>query len=731
MAVDRFMIGPIDAGLETNAKPWLVSDDAFVKLNNAYIYRGRVRKRFGSFLMNQSVDASVAQLYSRLRVNIDTTSGAGAASGTVPGAAFAIGQQFSIGDAIFTVNALGTPGTLLTTTGATGTFDTTTGAYSFTGADAAADVYFYPALPVMGFTTYESAQVNSEPVFAYDTQFAYQYSSGGWERIASEAVAGDAIWTGNNSQFFWGYTYKGLTSYDYFLFVTNFNGTDNIRYWDDANWNTLNPDFNAAGDTIETARLIVPFKDRLVLLNTVEKISGTNRSFVNRCRFSQNGSPVAADAWLEDTPGKGGYIDAPTKESIITCEFLKDRLIVYFERSTWELAYTGNQILPFVWQQINTELGAESTFSVVPFDKVVLGVGNVGIHACNGANVDRIDQKIPDEVFNVSNDNEGILRVAGIRDYKPEMVYWTFPSKNNDSTYPNRILTYNYKLNTWAFNDDSITAFGYYEKQDDRTWGTSGQTWEESFEAWNNGELNAEYRQVLAGNQEGFVFIVQDDAGRNSPALQITDMSAVSNIVTLTVIDHNLNAEDYVVIENAQGVTGLNTYIFQVYTVTDSNTFTVNIADRDATFSGTYTGGGTIARVSKIDIYTKQYNFYVKQGRNAMINKVDFMLDKTVEGEIAVDYFVSSSDESQIDMAGDNGSLLGSGVVQTYPYALVPLEATQTRVWHPIYTMAQGECIQLRIYFNDDQMLDNNIVWSAFELNAMIFYTSPTSSRLQ
>ena len=52
----------------------------------------------------------------------------------------------------------------------------------------------------------------------------------------------------------------------------------------------------------------------------------------------------------------GGYIDASTEEQIVSAEFIKDRLIVYFERSTWELAYTGNEVLPFVWQKINTEL---------------------------------------------------------------------------------------------------------------------------------------------------------------------------------------------------------------------------------------------------------------------------------------------------------------------------------------------------------------------------------------
>lgn len=724
---DRFMIAPLNGGLQKDTRPWLIPDDAFEELTNAYVFRGRVRKRFGSYLMNGSVSAAVAPLYSRLRIEVGTTNGAGALSGTVPGAIFEVGQMFSVGDNMFTVYQTGTPAAMKVTGAGSGTFNTTTGAFAITGAAAATDVFFYPAQPVMGITVYESAAVNDEPVYAFDTQFAYQYTSGAWERLSAEAAPGDALWSGDDSQFFWASTYRGITAADYYLFVSNFNTSDGLRYWNGTQWATLNPAFNSGGDTITTARIVVPFKDRLVLLNTIENISASDTAFVNRCRYSQNGSPVQSDAWREDIPGKGGYIDAPTKEAIVTVEFLKDRLIVYFERSTWELAYTGNEILPFRWQQINTELGAESTFSIVPFDKVAIGVGNVGIHACNGSNVERIDQKIPDSVFQISNDNEGVYRVYGIRDYYVEMVYWTFPSTNNDRKFPNRVLVYNYRTGSWAFNQDSITAFGYYNKQDNQTWASSSSTWQESIETWDSGEVQSRFRQVIAGNQEGFMFIIDADQTRNAPGLQITNMTASGNTVTITAVNHNLTAGlDYVIIENAQGSTGLNNTIFNVDDTIDDNRFTVS----SSAFSGTYLGGGTVARVSNPQILTKQYNFYVDQGLNAMINKVDFLVDRTYYGEITVDYEISSSTQSQLEAGAASGALLGNGVLETRPYTLASFEFTQDRLWHPIYPMANGECIQLRMFLNDEQIRDRSIAWSDFELHAMVFYTASTS-RLQ
>jgi hypothetical protein len=712
---------------------------------------------------------------------------------------------------------------LSTNPAATATIDSTSNpnTVTFTGEPGGTAVYYYPSTPVMALITYETATINDEPTYAFDTQFAYQYVNGAWEWLNTVAVvdSGADIWTGSDSQFYWGYTYRGLQNQNSYLFVVNYNPPDLVRYWDGLAWNILNI-VTSPGNILLTARIVIPFKDRLLLLNTIEEVgtmvgttevttgnfpatvltpvpavtyavgqnftigyttftiinitpgaqallsnglatgtfdastgtltitgNGENPStaiylyshvaakiaiFVNRMRACQNGSPVDLNAWSE-IPGKGIITEATTKEAIITSQFLKDRLIVYFESSSWELAYTGNEVLPFRWQQINTELGAESTFSTVPFDKVVLGIGNVGIHACNGSNVERIDDKIPTNVFEIANENEGVLRVYGIRDYFVEMVYWTFPSEENVfSDYPNKVLVYNYKTGAWALNDDSITAFGYFHNAIDVTWGGSDQLWENAEETWNSPTLQAQFRQVLAGNQEGFVFIIDSLDSRNAPALQITNMTAVANVVTFNVINHNFNENDYFIVENAQGVTSLNTFVFQVYLVIDANNFTVNLqSPPDPVFTGVYTGGGTIARISQINILTKQYNFYVQDGRNAFINKVDFLVNRTDSGQVTVDYFLSSSNISSLTDGAATGALVGTGMLETSPYPLIPLEEFQDRLWHPVYPMAEGECVQLQIYLNNAQLKSTPIAWSDFEMHAMTFFTSPTSSRLQ
>ena len=691
---DHFLIAPLNSGLQNNVKPFLISDDAFERLNNAYVFRGRVKKRFGAVPMYDGVSDELQQLYTRFRIKLGT------ASGTVPGAEFNIGQMFSVGNEMLTVNVLGTPGAMLTTGGGvTGTFNTTSGAYVITGAGGA-DIYFYPSTPVMGFTNYELAALNEERLYGFDTQFAYEYSSStnGWERLDT----GADTWTGSDSQFFWASNYRGAFAFENVLFTTNFNENDGIRYWDGATWATLQPKYLADGGgpvtyEVISARLIIPFKGRLLLFNTIETDASVSEDFPSRCRWSRVGSPLETNSWRQDIGGEGGFSDAPISQEIVGAQLLRDRVIVFFERSTWELVYTNNEVNPFIWQQMNIELGVESTFSVVPFDKAILGVGNTGIHSCNGSNVERIDNKIPDEVFDFHKDTDSVFRVAGIRDYKEEMVYWSIPNKDNFSAYPDRILVYNYANGSWALNDDSITSFGY---------------------------SSSVHETIVAGNQNGYTFKIDTSSGRNSLAMQITQIEETAGVVTLTLINHNLSSGDYIAIEFAEGITDLNDEIFQVNFLSAD---TVTLVEHPITLTGTYAGAGVATRVSQIDILTKQYNFYMSEGDRIYLAKVDFYVGSTDFGQILVDSSPSSSSLSMVEAGTSSGAILGTNVLETTPFLSEPVQATQDRFWHAVYFQTEGECVQLRLYLTDDMMAYPDIAWSPFELNAFYIHTLKTN----
>lgn len=597
MAFDRFLIAPFNSGLQQNMKPWLIPEDAFAFLYNMYVFRGRVRKRFGGILTGFGWSSLLqAQLFSRLRVQVGTI---GAPLSPVPGSIFKVGQLFSAGDQIFTVfNPNPGPQAMLHTGIGTGTFDLATGAFALAGTGLAAGtpIYFYPADPVMGIYIYQAGVYNNQPTYAWDTQFAYLYTGGQWQRSGTGVTP---IWHGTDLNFFWVFNWQGgtnstaspstmfVTNY----FVTNPNGIklatdDPIWTFDGTTWVArigangfyFEPNGGApqTGPYVQTARIIVAFKNRLLLLNTIENDNvitgpaplGTNTQYVNRLRYSAYASPFQQNAWYEpdqsDNSGNpqlgvaigADFIDATTEEEIISAEFIKDRLIVFFSQSTWEIVYTGNQVAPFAWQKLNTELGSQAEKSTVPFDQFILTMSNIGVHSCNGQNVVRIDEKIPDEVFEIRDKELGIERIAGIRDFFVECVYWSFPSDDITPVekFPNRVLLYNYKNDSWALNEDCITSFGYLQQSSDETWADQSDIWDDADFTWTSGINQAQFRQILAGNQEGFIFQVDPQLARNAPAMQLTNATSVGNVITLTIVDHTLQVgefSDYIMIENA------------------------------------------------------------------------------------------------------------------------------------------------------------------------------------
>jgi hypothetical protein len=308
---------------------------------------------------------------------------------------------------------------------------------------------------------------------------------------------------------------------------------------------------------------------------------------------------------------------------------------------------------------------------------------------------------------------------------------------------------YNYKNQSWAIHDDTFTALGYFEQQADTTWATSApQTWEQSNEAWNSGVIAANQRQILAGNMEGFVVRLSDDIARNCAALQITNVTGTTGVITLTIVAHNLDDiptvnqfdQDFILLENMtwfdQG-SYLNGNIYEVDHVVNANTITIDIG---TTVIPVYRGSGTAARVSNIQITTKQFNPYDKQDRNVFIERINFCVERTLDNydptqpspQITVDYSPSSSGVRMIQGGVATGAIMGNSILETGPYNPIyyPLEQYQDRLWHPIYFQSDGNCIQIYMYMTPSQMTNPRIALADFELEGMILYAQPTTSRM-
>lgn len=564
-----------ETGLVQSRPEFILPDDAYPILENVYVWRERIKRRQGLDLVGrlrrvltaQSLGNSGASpwtftIYSTLVPPITGEPNAQIVPGSVV-ITIAAGP-----DIIFTDQG---NGTLTSPTGGnSGVINYATGVVTLThtaGAGVATTINFnyYPGLPVMGLRSRELNSINIEQLVAFDTKYAYIFIGGLWQ----EFIAG-TTWTGTDSDFFWSTNYWVGDLNLKIFWVTNFYKSgilgDPIRYTNGVQWINFSPTINAAGDVLAQCLALLPFRGRLVAFNTLEGPNLANSvSFPNRIRWAAIGTPfstasaivtaVNPNAWRDDIRGQGGFLDIPTSESIVAVGFVRDNLVIYCERSTWQLRYTGRSIAPFQIEKVNSELGSESTFSAVQFDTSLIGIGDKGIVECDSYKSERIDVKIPDLVFEFKNENEGTKRVHGIRDFQQRLAYWTYvynPSETPNQKFPNRRLVYNYENDSWAIFTDSLTTLGTFQEAVSRTWLNADSTWDQANFPWL--DVPAQFPYVVGGNQQGYVLKLSSNLSpktTNDVTLFITNITG--NTTTPTIItspNHNLVTGQVVTIHN-------------------------------------------------------------------------------------------------------------------------------------------------------------------------------------
>lgn len=529
----------------------------------------------------------------------------------------------------------------------------------------------------------------------------------------------------------------GTINYTTGAFVLNFNPAVAVGSY------TVEAAYNYGSTFLFQARILIPYYGRLLALNVYEGATiGTSVNIFNRCRFSQVGSPVQLDAWRSDTFGKGGYVDAPTNEEIISAIFYKNTLIVFFERTTWQLRYVGEYGLPFIWERISSDFGAESTFSTVLFDEGVLAVGNRAIVSSTGINVQRIDLQIPDTVFGFNNLNSGPQRIQGIRDYKKELVYWCYSNGNQARKFPNESLVYNYRNNTYAIFRNNVTAYGILKSPGNITWDNQSVKWDDELVTWGN-TVVSKTELVVSGNQQGFIHLygypdVETNADSQIDAidqesLSITNIDLTLNPVRITVKDHNLNTGEIVYIvglnfvnAGAAVATDLNEKFYSVTYVDDD---TLQIFQWDATVqqnvspftftpaagTATYFGGGMLALFPVLNIRTKDFAPFDKDGYSMKLAYIDFLFDAMPTAQATINLYVNSSLEVTANQ--NIGSSLNQLVDESgsLPYYI----PGSNYEWHRYYGGCNGQFIAINITYNNALMNTLSTHQELFVLNAL------------
>jgi len=626
-----------------------------------------------------------------------------------------------------------------------GTINYLTGAVTITNGTlnqpAIINFNYFPGLPVMGLRGRELTAINNEMMVAFDTVYAYKFSSGG---DAQEFLPG-TTWTGSDSDFFWSTNYWIGDGNLKIFWVTNF--VDPIRYTngqEGTNWVDFTPQINAAAGTLLKALVMLPFRGRLVVFNTLE----SDGAHPQRIRWAAIGNPftivslivttVSVDAWRDDIRGKGGFLDIPTSENIITVGFVRDNLVIYCERSTWQLRYTGRSIAPFQIEKVNTELGVESTFSGVQFDTSLVGIGDKGIVECDSFKSDRIDIKIVDLVItDINNNNNGTKRVHGIRDFQQRLAFWIYPLNSSNGIYPDRRLVYNYESDNWAVFTDSLTALGTFQKLTNRKWNDQPTIkWREANFPWVN--RPSLFPSIMGGNQQGYVLYL-DEQTTNQQSLSIKGITGnTSTPTSINSPSHNLQTDQIIKIINIPSTspfattlndkvfavrrTGADDFYIQKY---DPATGDFNSGQFDA--PGAYVGGGEISIRDNFRIQSKKFN-YMDQGKQFQLGYIDVLFDAAPKDSdeipdsfISLKIFNDYNDDTASNIKPENSS------DDTFFNSVVPTNSTDgvnggNKNWKRVFCPTNSNFVTIEWTLNNEQMtnqcqesdvqIDAQIIWS-------------------
>lgn len=500
------------------------------------------------------------------------------------------------------------------------------------------------------------------------------------------------------------------------MLTNSLTGEDGIRWYDgngsNQGWvnfspplsNETNPEYLAG------CLAILPFKDRLLCFAPITiQSNGTTIIYEDQIDFSQNGTPfytslvptgvtapTTSDAWYQNVVGKGGFIAAGIQQSIVAVGNNEDVLIVSFELRKTKLVYTSNDLIPFVFLTINSELGAESTFSQISIDTGDISFGQYGIAMTTQTSAQRIDLITPDNIFSVQQLLNGVERVNGIRDYRNEWIYWSFPFIQNPWKFPTQTLVYNYRDNTWAIQIENYTHHGNFRRSQSYTWATLPyESWAQWNVPWNFGQDSARYPNIIGGNQQGYVLELIPDNAAEDPSGFINNITVSSNQIIVNSPDHCLLQGDYIYISGCLGLTvdagNPNNTVRRVSLISTGSPFPDEfdndnfLIDNQSTAanptplfpSGTYLGGGQFRRLTVPFIQTKQFNPGWAGARKTRIGTQRYLLGTTSDGEITTNIYLSMDAATPWNnppivpsINTVNSSLIFSNIVLTRPESL-------------------------------------------------------------
>lgn len=235
---DKIVIGPINKGLRTDRTAFVIDNDSFPTLINAYQWRGRVKRKRGTSKLCRlqrdgiSVNGKSLSLPNGT-INLISALSLESSSSIVPGT---INIRGASDGTIYTDPAMN--GTLVATggTGVGGSINYASGLLGITAGSnqgITGTFSYYPGLPVMGLEDFANPTASYPQTVGFDTTYAYNLNnafpynvynvsyyknpaaSGIYPGYTAKTTPTAVKWNGQDYQQFWTSNYQGC------MFTTN------------------------------------------------------------------------------------------------------------------------------------------------------------------------------------------------------------------------------------------------------------------------------------------------------------------------------------------------------------------------------------------------------------------------------------------------------------------------------------------------------------------------------
>lgn len=428
-------------------------------------------------------------------------------------------------------------------------------------------------------------------------------------------VTGD-YFTGDNTNFFNSTNWNFNDLWGPYLFATNnidpitlFNGTQLSRpLFNTTQSSVLNFSYTN-NDTIETCLDLEVYQNRLLLIRP--KLLNASMSEPQTIRYSIEPLPAVAISikmspfnFAADVPGNGGFNNVPTGDWFMTAELLRDVLILFFQRSTWLMRFTGNDADPFRFSQINSTRQTDAPYGSVVYDIHATSMGALGLIYCDGVGVDRYDIDIIDQIEQINQ--QGFAQCFAENHFASNQTWLLYPTADNELLTSDAAFIFNILEKTWAIykfdlgeleatpgDINALSCLGLGLNTQDLAWedfaadgffGANGLTWAQANFSWTSYLTQTLAPMLLGGDQNGTVYLMNASTTDNGNPIETIVRTKRLNPFIADSMKASFGYLDIYYVASREMTISVNIYLNNSDDVSKTTTLKL-VADDNASYS--------------------------------------------------------------------------------------------------------------------------------------------------